>query len=687
MSADDPSAAVAPTVALQAAAEVTRLNRLLAAGRIDEAEAGYRRLLGLQPLLAQALHDLGVCRHQRGDHAGGAELIGQALLLAPRMAEYHSNQGVMLRAVGRIADAEAAQRRALALRPDYPQAAANLGNLLAAEGRPADAAGAYRTALAADPGYADARLHLASALMELNRLDEAETLLRDQVAREPAAARNHVALSRLLQRRGRLVEAEAACDAALALIPDAALDEASAAQLSIVGYLGRFAARAPIRARLARAIAQRADDAPVDIPAFKRLAYLLPYYGFDDASHLRVLGWLGRALATSVPASPVAAPADPAPPLRVGFLSGDFGDHPIGHLLSPVFEALDPTRVQAVLLSTGGRSTETAPFRQRLKAAAFKFCALEGRPRAACLEAVRAERLHVVVDLNGYLSGGAPELLAHRLAPLQIHWIMHLGGMPAPFIDYTITDRVVVPDDARDPARGPLIRLPDAFQAGDRHPIADKTPGRAQYGLPARGFVYCGFNNRLKIDDAAFDAWMRILAGVPASVLWLSAAADPEAEELLREAARARGVDPVRLVCAAREPDKAIHLARHRLAGLFLDSFAFSAATTATDALWAGLPVLTRRGESCHGRIGESLLRAVGMPEMIAHDTEDYVARAIAIGRAPKQADTLRRTLAARLPAAPYFDAARFARQLETALLTAWQRQAAGQKPASFDVG
>jgi predicted O-linked N-acetylglucosamine transferase (SPINDLY family) len=173
---------------------------------------------------------------------------------------------------------------------------------------------------------------------------------------------------------------------------------------------------------------------------------------------------------------------------------------------------------------------------------------------------------------------------------------------------------------------------------------------------------------------------------VPGSVLWLSAAADPEAEQALAAAASERGVDPKRLVLATREPDKATHLARHRFAGLFLDTFTFSAATTATDALWAGLPVLSKTAEVAHGRIGESLLRAAGMPEMVAPDAAGYEARAIEIGRTPALAAKLRRSLVDTLPTAAYFDAARFARALETALVTAWQRAAAGQPPASFDV-
>jgi predicted O-linked N-acetylglucosamine transferase (SPINDLY family) len=604
--------------------------------------------------------------------------------LAPQLPEYHSNLGVMLRAIGKITEAEAALRRALALRPGYAQASANLGNLLSADGRPQEAVEAYRIAVASDPAHVDHRFMLANALLELNRTAEAEAELRLLLGERPTVARYHVGLSKLLQRQGRLAEAEAACNAALALAPSAALGEINAAQLSIVGHLGRFGARAEIRARLETAIAARADDAPVDIPAFKRFAYLFPYFGFDDAAHLRVLGWLGRAMAPAAPAVP-AQPAEPTP-LRVGFLSGDFGEHPIGHLLSPMFEALDRARVHSVLFSTGARAAETSIYRQRLKAAAHQFRPLEGKSYAACVEAVRADRLHVLVDLNGYLSGGFPELLAQRVAPLQIHWIMHLGGMPAPFIDYTITDRIVVPDAARDPARGPLIRLPEAFQPADRHPIAEIALTRAACGLPERGFVYCAFNNRLKIDQAAFEAWMRILAAVPDSVLWLSAGGDREADAVLRAAARERGVDPARLVLATRMPDKAVHLARHRLAGLFLDSFAFSAATTATDALWSGLPVLTKTSAVCHGRIGESLLRAVGMPETIARDEKDYVDQAIAIARDPALAARLRGDLAARLPSARYFDAARFTRHLENGLAAAWRRFADGLPAASFDV-
>ncbi len=213
---------------------------------------------------------------------------------------------------------------------------------------------------------------LANALLELNRIPEAEAELRLLLGQRPAVARYHVGLSKLLQRQGRLAEAEAACKAALRLTPAVGLDDTNAAYLSIVGHLGRFAARAEIRARLEQAVMQRSDAEPVDIGAFKRFAYLFPYFGFDDASHLRVLRWLGQTMAQVSAAMPLPS-TEPGLPLRVGFLSGDFGEHPIGHLLCPMFEALDPGRVQSFLYSTGARHAEVSVYRQRFKTAAHQF--------------------------------------------------------------------------------------------------------------------------------------------------------------------------------------------------------------------------------------------------------------------------------------------------------------------------
>ncbi|MFN8983710.1 MAG: glycosyltransferase, partial [Alphaproteobacteria bacterium] len=272
-----------------------------------------------------------------------------------------------------------------------------------------------------------------------------------------------------------------------------------------------------------------------------------------------------------------------------------------------------------------------------------------------------------------------------RLAPVQVSYLGYPGTVGADFLDYIIADATVLPLDQQRFYDEKIVHLPDSYQANDdRRVIAPEAPSRIEAGLPANGFVYCCFNNAYKITPEVFAIWMRILNAVPGSVLWLLAN-DAEAMDRLRPFAEAQGIDPARLVFGRSMPS-AQHLARHRLADLFLDTLPYNAHTTASDALWAGLPVLTQIGQGFAGRVAASLLKAVGLPEMITRDAAAYEALAIALGRDPARAAALKAKLAAAIPTAPLFNTPRFTRHLEAAYRMMWQRHAAGLAPEGFAV-
>jgi predicted O-linked N-acetylglucosamine transferase (SPINDLY family) len=269
---------------------------------------------------------------------------------------------------------------------------------------------------------------------------------------------------------------------------------------------------------------------------------------------------------------------------------------------------------------------------------------------------------------------------------VQIHWLQHLAGMPAPFIDYTIVDRVLVKDDERNNGNGPLIRLADAFQCGDRVALPAGEPQRADHGLPEDVTVFCAFGNWLKIDEEVFAAWINILKGVPDSVLWLSDGPSARSRDYLRAQLASQGLEPARLIFAPRLASKAEHIHRHRCADLFLDTFTFSAATTTTDALWAGLPVLTRPGTTGQSRLSASLLQAVGMTDTIVPDTRAYIAAAIRIGKSKPQTELLKRKLARALPNARLYDAQRLVSQFKEIYARVWKRHQSGAPPEHLDI-
>jgi predicted O-linked N-acetylglucosamine transferase (SPINDLY family) len=299
---------------------------------------------------------------------------------------------------------------------------------------------------------------------------------------------------------------------------------------------------------------------------------------------------------------------------------------------------------------------------------------------------LRSLGVDIAIDLCGHTEGSRPGILQLRPAPVQVNYLGFAGTMGADFIDYIVADRIVLPFDQQPHYSERIVHLPDCFLVSDAtKAISAHSPSRREAGLPEQGFVFCCFNNSYKISAAVFDVWMRLLKRVEGSVLWLSQMGDRAAQNL-RAAARARDVDPPRIVFAPRVQSMADHLARHRLADLFVDTPGYNAHTTASDALWAGLPVMTCLGSTFAGRVAASLLYAVGLPELVTDSMEDYEALALKLARDPALLQSLRQRLADNRRSQPLFDTDRFRRSIETAygtMLETWKR---GDAPQSFSV-
>jgi predicted O-linked N-acetylglucosamine transferase (SPINDLY family) len=291
----------------------------------------------------------------------------------------------------------------------------------------------------------------------------------------------------------------------------------------------------------------------------------------------------------------------------------------------------------------------------------------------------------IAIDLKGYTEGSRPGIFARRPAPVQVNYLAHPGTMGAAYMDYIVADEMVIPPEQQRHYSEKVVYLPDCYQANDsKRRIAQRTPARSEARLPDGAFVFCSFNASFKITPAIFDIWMRLVAAVDGSVLWLLEDNEAATANLKREA-EARGVSPDRLVFAPRVSVED-HLARHRLADLFLDTLPCAAHTTASDALWAGLPLLTAPGGTFAGRVAASALRAVGMGELIAPSLEAYESLALALARDPARLSSIRAKLARNRDTQPLFDTARFTRNLEAAYTTMWERYRSGLPPASFGV-
>jgi len=377
--------------------------------------------------------------------------------------------------------------------------------------------------------------------------------------------------------------------------------------------------------------------------------------------------------------SPPPAGAILSPPrgarIRLGYFSCDLQEHATAYLAAELFELHDRTRFEVLAFSFGPQQED--PMRRRLRAAFDRFLDVRSHSDAQAAQLARELGIDIAVDLKGLTQHNRLGIFWHRAAPIQVSYLGFPGTTAAPFMDYLVADRTLIPAHSRAHYAEKIIYLPDSYQANDRQrPIAERTPSRSQLQLPETAVVFCGFNAPYKITPETFAGWMRILQAAPGSVLWLLSD-DPAGAALLRREAEARSVHPERLVFAGRVamPE---HLARLRAADLFLDTFPCNAHTSASDALWAGLPLLTRLGQSFAARVGASLLAAIGLPELVTSTAEQYETTAIELARHPERLARLRQRLQLNRASGALFDSRRFTQQLEDAYAQVHERHQRG---------
>ncbi|WP_235398939.1 O-linked N-acetylglucosamine transferase, SPINDLY family protein [Sphingomonas sp. SRS2] len=383
------------------------------------------------------------------------------------------------------------------------------------------------------------------------------------------------------------------------------------------------------------------------------------------------------------PSPPLPRPPHMAGRLRIGYFSADFHNHATLYLMARLFELHDRDRFAVHAYSYGPDQDDE--MRRRLRGAVEVFRDVRHLGDREVAELARGDAIDIAIDLKGYTTGTRSGIFAFRPAPVQINYLGYPGTMGADFIDYIIADPVVIPARLRGAYSEKIITLPYSYMASDdRRAIADGPVTRTDMALPENAFVFACFNNSYKISADVFDIWMRLLGKVEGSVLWLLRANRWAEANLANEAAR-RGIDPARLIFADKLPP-AEHLARQRLADMFLDTFAFNAHTTASDALWGGLPIVTKLGESFSARVAGSLLNAVGLPDLITDDEGDYERLALDLATHPEKLAAIRARLAARRLTAPLFDSARHTRHVEQGYVEAYRRHAEGLAPDHIEI-
>jgi predicted O-linked N-acetylglucosamine transferase (SPINDLY family)/SAM-dependent methyltransferase len=621
--------------------QVLLAHALRRTGDIDEAIKTYFRAIELRPDFGPIYSDLGTLLNEEGHHDEAVQAHQRALQLAPGYAEGYNNLGIALRSLGRFEEAVRNYRRAVQLKPDYAEAYSNLGAALDLTGRPREAVEAYRHAIEINPRLTAAYVNLAGSLGEQGQVADAISAYRYALSIDPDQPNALVDLYHFRRH---------ACDWG------EGMDALTQRILSDTYAQGKRVAPFP----------------------------MLNLTG-DPAEEQRCARIWAKGLA---PRSEAAFAHEPPPSpgsrrLRIGYLSADFCRHATANLIAELIERHDRSRVEVFGYSYG--ADDDSAMRRRLVAGFDCFADIGELPHFEAARRIHADRIDILVDLKGYTTHARTEILAHRPAPIQVNYLGYPGTMGAPFIDYIIADAFILPPELQPFFDEKAIWLPQCYQPNDtRRAIAQKAPSRAECGLPDSGFVFCSFNNNYKISPEMFGIWIGLLAAAPGSVLWLLEGNAVMRGNLSREA-QSRGIDPARLVFSPKL-DLPQHLARHAHADLFLDTVPVNAHTTASDALWAGLPVLTCAGRSFASRVAGSLLRAVGLPELVTHSLADYEVLALRLARHPAELANLRDRLARNRETAPLFDITSYARDLETAFGQMAAIAAAGEPPRAFAV-
>jgi predicted O-linked N-acetylglucosamine transferase (SPINDLY family) len=710
------------------------------AGRLKEAEKLYRRICKRQPSHAESWSNLGLVMTVNGDAAEAviacrkaielrpahidaylnliaalqlskafdeaADIYRQVIPLAPARADLWHNFGVILTLQGRLKQSVLAFREAIALKPDSADAYFNMARTLSTLGWNEEAINSYRHVLALNADHAAACSNLGTMLGAAGHFTEATAWSLRAASLAPENAEIFCNLGVVLHRQGKVNEAVAAYEKALSIKPDYAsalgniasgfqeqykFDEAAIALKRAIAVNPDFDTAIVELIKIRRHICdwseyQADHDKLIDFIIQKKdVIFMLLLMGFSSNAaqqhdcarqsmkhHNEITQRVG-------PHSDKMA----SEKIRIGYLSTDFRDHPVGRLLPDFLARHDRDKVEVIGYSLGVE--DAGALRQRIRHACDSFVDLHQLSNLDAARRIHADQVDILVDLTGPTVGSRQEILALRPAPVQVSFLGWPATMGADFIDYIIADAFIVPRDQQEFYSEKIVHLPNCYQPSDsQRPVPENIPSRAECGLPEEGFVFCSFNNPNKITPDMFDLWMRLLLRVEKSVLWLYCKSKQTIENLTRFA-ESRGVSADRLIFAS-VVQYGPYLGRLQAADLFLDTTPYNAGATCNDALWVGLPILTCSGETYISRMAGSLLSAAGLPELVTYTLADYEELAVRLATEPGLLESYKERLVRNRESAPLFDMRKFTVNLERAYSAIQNIRLAGESPRFISI-
>ena len=623
-------------------------------------------------------NNLGLVQRALGKLSAALTCFRRALEIDPHSKESWLNLGITLKDLGRPIEALNAIKCSISMGPALAEAHYNMGVLLVQLGRHKEATGAYSKAIQIRPAFPEAFNNFGIALQELGRTQEAIRCFQRAVSLDSRNAKAYYNLSILYQFHGQHSQAVACARSALAVAPDF-----SDAQNILLRHLRELCDWSGMASMLN-------DGGKTDFSE-KALLKMFPEFASDYAQ--AVLERAKRksgALALRAANTTKRCCHGPGPwrsrgqRITIGYLSGNFRDHPTSHLICDMFGWHDHKRFQIDCYSYG--KNDGSAFRKMIEKESDRFVDLYNVDSASAAARIHANRVAILVDLNGYTACSRTDICSYRPAPIQVRYLGEAKTSGAAFFDYLIGDEIVTPETDAAHYAEKLVLMPHSYQVNSRPALRklDRECGRRQFNLPTGRFVFCSFATSYKIDPVLFGCWLQILEQVPQSILWL-VKRDDGVESALKKVASAKGIEPNRLVFAAPLP-KPEHLSRLGLADLCLDTRAVNGAATTSDALWAGIPVVTVKGRHFASRMSESILKAIDFPEMVAENLEQYVTLAVSLARSPMRLKKIREKLEIESKRSPLFDTRRFVGNLENAFEQMWQLFSEGKKPAQIHV-
>ena len=678
-------------------------------GRRAEAAVLYEAARRTAPRDPDVLYLLGLCRLELGELEDGLRHMRALVRIQPGNAPAHHALGKALSALGKDSAAKRSLETALKLDPDLADSALELALLVQRDDDPARAVEILRDALARHPKHAALWNNLGTACRRHGDAAGAADAWRRAIALDAAMVGPYCNLATLEMRAGHAAEALSLIREGIAALPDAADLHYHHGRLAF--FAGDFGAAADA---LERSLSLRPGDRPAQVQLAQARQYLCDWDGLDALMPL-VRAEIDRAVAggpclvspffaVTLPTSEadrtaVAAAearrreaaltplrkdlsfrlnAEPKRRLHIGYLSGDWRDHAASHLSCGLFRHHDREAFEVSVLSFG--PDDGSEYLHRIRAGAEHFVDLRPLGDAGAAQAIFDLGVDILLDVQGFMGNSRPEIFMLRPAPVQVSYLTYLGSMGTGALDYIIADATMIAPDNRAAFTEAVVTMPHCYQVNDDEARIGAPPARADEGLPEAAMVYCAIHGGHKITRDAFAGWMRILKAAPDSVLWL--AAGGRLRDTLCAAATAQGIDPeTRLVFARRVPDKADHMARLALADLMLDTPIYGAHSSAVDCLWAGTPVLTAPGDVFSSRGAATLLRTLGIEELIVPDYDAYERLAVALAGDPERRSDLRNRIAVRRKASKLFDTAGWVRDVERAYLEMWEIYRQGAAP------